>query len=283
MNKKEVYELVKNNPAMMYEPMPEYIRELFTVTTVDFLSECGLNFTRKHTGKMAGMQSVSTTCKVNAGCTAGINAALQLVDPGIDIRTADPARIKAAKKALRRYIKNNPTTDKVSICGFCFSDSQQDYQTSMIPTLSRNYDILNGGILHDDWIPVLNNLYFRGESFGDVGSWIAAANIIRIAAKNPAVHVTAWTKYVPFYRQAIAAGYAKPANLTLVKSVRYVNAMPDPDTDPDRDIVDIWFVVITPEFSAEFHIRITCGARACLACLKCYLRTGGRVIVEQLK
>lgn len=274
LTRKAAYEMVKANYTMMYKPMPKEIRELFPVVTMEIASEFGLHFTEKHNGKMSGMFSLSTTCKCNDICKARIQAAFEIAG----INTGDP------KKALRELIKSNPLATNISICGFCFSDSQQDYMTSMTAPLSRNFEILNNGVIHKDWLPVINALYFRGESFGDFASVNAVINFYNLARKNRNTHVTAWTKNINFFVAARDAGHKKPANFKLVYSSRFVNKQA---TIPEKadGLVNAIFTVYTKEYAAKHDIKINCGARSCLNCLRCYSGYGKdiKIINEELK
>ena len=263
LTKKYVYEALKNDYTLFYKAMPKEWKELFPVLTVDTLDECGFHFTTQHNGKMKGMESLSTTCKCNDICKARIAAAFKTA--GID--TADP------KKALREYVKRNPLATNISICGFCFSDSQQDYMTSMTTPSSRNHQILNNGIIHKDWIPTINALYFRGESFGDFASVNAVINFYNLARKNKGVNVTAWTKNINFFVKAREAGHKKPKNFKLVFSSRFIN---NPAVVPENatDLIDAVFTVYTEEYAKLQNVEINCGARACLSCLRCYTGFG---------
>lgn len=272
MTRKAAIEMVKADYKMLYQPMPKEFKELFPVITVELLSEMGLHFTLKHNGKMAGMQSLSTTCKCNEYCKTKIESALKAYKIiSDDYRTE-----------LRKAIKQDPLSTGFSICGFCFSDSQQDSMPGMDKPLIRNYEILNNGIIHKDWIPVLNALYFRGESFGDFGSVNAVINFYNLAKKNKAVHITAWTKNIWFFVAAKTAGYKKPNNFKVVLSSQYINR---PAMIPEKaiDLVNAVFTVYTKEYAEKYNITINCGARACLSCLRCYtLKENSVVYVNEL-
>jgi hypothetical protein len=222
---------------------------------------------------MSGMVSLSTTCKCNDICQARILEAFKAAN----VVSEDP------RKALKEYMQKNPLATNVSICGFCFSDSQQDYQSSMVEPLARNYEILNNGIIHKDWLPVVNNLYFRGESFGDFASVNAVINFFNLAKANKNVNFTAWTKNATFFKKAIAAGYKKPKNFRLVFSSRFVNRQAD-IPEGMEDIIDAVFTVYTKEYAKLHNITINCGARSCLNCLQCYKNFKGvKIINEELK
>lgn len=274
LTKKAAFAMVKADYTMMYKPMPADFKALFPVITLEIAENFGLHFTTKHTGKMSGMVSLSTTCKCGDICPARIKAAFD----EIGLAAAEDPRA-----ALREYIRENPLATNVSICGFCFSDSQQDYQKSMTIPLQRNFEILNGGIIHRDWIPVINSLYFRGESFGDFASVNAVVNFWNIAKANKDVHFTAWTKNATFFKQAIDAGHKKPRNFRLVYSSRYVNVQAEIPAGMES-FIDAVFTVYTKEYAEKYGIVINCGARSCLNCLRCYKGFKGvKVINEELK
>ena len=280
ITRKAVKEMLKNDYTMLYKPMPEEIKALFPVVTISDCSEYfGFHFTEKHNGKMDGFCGFSTTCKVNDLCIDRINFALRKVDSTIDVRTAEKARIKKAKKALRDYIEKNPHETSVCICGFCFSDAQQDYMTSMQDPLSRNFQIVNNGIIHNDWIPIINNLFFRFESFGDFASINAVLNCVNIIKKNPLVNFGVWSKNTKYFSLAFRM-VEKPKNMHFGKSSIFVNRV-TPLTEEEKTYVDFVFTVYTKVFAEENGITINCGARACLTCLKCYTSHKGIIYINE--
>ena len=90
----------------------------------------GLHFTTNHSGKMAGMVSISTSVTTNERCKK--NAAI----PG-------------------------------SICEKCFAAKQMKMYKNMEAPMVENQRILTSDILPMEKLPTINNLYFRFESFGD--------------------------------------------------------------------------------------------------------------------
>lgn len=278
LTKKACRKMMLEDYTRFYAPMPEDWKKLFPVMTVAELEEMGLHFTVNHQGKMAGMISLSTTCKCNDLCIARIASTFSK----FGFVAADKATAAEAKKFLRDYIASHPLATDICICGFCFSDTLQDRQESMKEPLSRNYEILNNGIIHPDWIPTLNALYFRGESFGDFRTVNAVVNFYRIAEKNRGTHCTAWTKNLVFFRKAEEAGYKRPDNFKLILSAHYINARPEVKPE-NTHLVDAVFTVYTPEYAELHNITINCGARACLACLRCYtLESGNIMYVNEL-
>ena len=271
MKKADIIKLVKNNPEMFYNPMPEFIKEKFPVITMDILDQFGLHFTTKHTGKMAGMYSVSTSCKCNKHCIERIKKAYETlgIDPG-------------NKAAVKKYLKNNPLSEIISICLLCFSDAQQDYMASMQKPLIHNHEILKNGIIHNDWIPVINALYFRIESFGDFDNLNQVINVYNICRKNPLVQFTGWTKNLVYFYNADKAGINKPANFKLVFSSQFINKVAMVP-ESCKHLVNLVFTVYTKEYSEKYGIKINCGARSCITCLKCYTGENIHYINELLK
>ena len=277
LTKKAAYEMVKADYTMFYRPMPEEMKKLFPVITVKVLENMGFHFTVNHTGKMDGMTSLSTTCKCNEHCIKRIAKAYADLD-------IDTSNMQEARAAIKKYIKENPLAENICICALCFSDSQQDMQETMQQPLKRNYEIMNNGIIHDDWIPVLNVLYLRGESFGDFNSKNAAINIFKIVSKNEKTDCTTWSKNPVYFYEAEQAGYKKPRNFKLNYSSPYINKVAKIPEQYEH-LIDGVFTVFTEEYAALHNIVINCGARACLSCLRCYVGFDGKIkyINELLK
>lgn len=273
LSKKAIAQAVKADYTLLYAPMPETWRKFYPVLTVSDLDEMGLHFTVNHTGKMSGMVSLSTTCKCGL-CPNRVKSAFENLGIPYDSK-------KDALSMLKDFLEENPYRTDVSICGFCFSDTLQDRQKTMTPNLEHNFEILNNGIIHDDWIPVLNCLFFRGESFGDFNSHFAVINFYKIAAKNPVVNVTAWTKNLVFFARAEKMGYKKPENFKLIMSSQYINVQA---VIPEsmKHLVDAVFTVYTAKYAEKYGIVINCGARACLSCLRCYTNFDGVKYVNEL-
>ena len=202
----------------------------------------GLHFTTKHTGKMAGMASISTAVTTNERCKK--NAAI----PG-------------------------------SICSLCYAAKQMKFYPSMEKPMVENQRILTSDILPMEKLPMINNIYFRFESFGDLNNHIQVINYFQICYKNPAVKFALWTKNPDYIAEAIAAGYEKPDNLNIVLSSLFVNK----ERKNPFPFVDKVFTVYDPEHIEKENITINCGAKNCFACGLCYEKNGVSIINEKLK
>ena len=142
-----------------------------------------LHITEKHTGKMKGMQSLSTSCRTNPYC-------------------AEHAKVEG------------------SICRECYANTMLKMWKNLDACAERNAEILKSGIIPDDELPVINVQYFRFESFGDLINTTQVINYFNICKKNPNVKFALWTKN-PFLITPVAD--QKPDNLQIVISSLYLN------------------------------------------------------------
>lgn len=202
----------------------------------------GLHFTVNHTGKMAGMVSISTAVTTNARCAK--NAQI----PG-------------------------------SICQKCFAAKQMKIFPSMEKPMVENQRILTSEILPPEKLPIINHLYFRFESFGDLNNATQVINYFNICRKNPRVKFALWTKNPDYIAAAIRAGHEKPENLNIVLSSLFLNK----ERKTRYNFVDKVFTVYDPQHIEENNVNINCGARNCFSCGLCYEKNGVTSIREKLK
>lgn len=202
----------------------------------------GLHFTTKHTGKMEGMASISTSVTTNERC-------------------AKNAQIKG------------------SICEKCFAAKQMRVFPSMEKPMVENQRILTSEILPMEKLPMINNIYFRFESFGDLNNATQAKNYFNICYKNPKVKFALWTKNPDYIAEAIRDGYEKPGNLNIVLSSLFINK----ERKNPFPFVDKVFTVYDADYIESENIEINCGAKNCFTCGLCYEKNGVAVINEKLK
>ena len=230
--------------AMLYRAKKDMALKFDEVVCMQNATQnCGLHFTLNHTGKMCGMFSLSTSCKCNERCMRN-------------------AQIEG------------------SICQYCFAMRQMDYQTSMCEPLAQNYRILTSEIIDWDDLPIINALYFRFESFGDVANVTQAINYMHIIQKNPNVFFAWWSKNMDIINQMFKeTGYEKPDNVNFIQSSLFVNK----SIRPQYWFVDKVFTVFDKETIAERGILINCGARSCLKCGLCYCKNNIVYVNEEKK
>lgn len=207
----------------------------------------------KHSGKMAGIPSISTSCILNARCQKRVNC------------------------------------DK-SICNNCFAHSYMKFRKELREALERNFNILTERILTKEEITALNiNVcFFRFESFGDLNNNIQLINYINICKNYKNTRFALWTKNIDILLSVFSQKkYRKPRNLSLIISSPLLNvAFPKSFVEKVNAIVciDVVFTVYTKDFAEKNNITINCGAKHCLSCLQCYKGHKETIYInEQLK
>ncbi len=221
---------------------------MLTVTSGVFRDRTGIHICTKHTAKMKGMWSLSTTPR-NPLCEA------------------------------RSKIEG-------SICSKCYSDRMMNTYSDLEKCLTHNAEILNNRELSEEEIPKIGNKLglFRFESFGDVTSKIQVLNYFHIAEANARIKCALWTKNPWIIQEAMQEFHLeKPKNLVIIGSSYFIN---EPMTEyyKQYDFIDYIFTVYDQETIDSEHVDINCGGRSCAYCRKCYTKThDGYEIREKLK
>ena len=193
----------------------------------------------KHSGKMDGIPSISTSCILNARCQK---------------------RVSCNK----------------SVCHNCFAHSYMKFRKELREALERNFHILTEKILTKEEIIALNinSSFFRFESFGDLNNDIQLINYVNICKHYKYTRFALWTKNVDILLSVFSQKrYRKPRNLSLIVSSPLLNvAFPLSFMEKVNKVVhiDAVFTVYTKEFATNHNIVINCGAKHCLSCLQCY-------------
>lgn len=175
------------------------------------------------------------------------------------------------------------------ICQYCYAHNQQAYQTGL-----KEHNILNGILLRNVLIPVkaFKKLvivfpYLRIESFGDVQNVIQARNYIRIIKAFPRKRCAIWSKNIEIWHKAFLEEGGKPANTTFVVSSPYLNQPIAETILESYPEIDHIFTVYTKSYAKKHNIKINCGGRKCLECIKrrinCYFQNTELYINELRK
>ena len=146
----------------------------------------GVHYTTNHTGKMNGLQSLSTSVAVNPHC-------------------------------IKRQANGN------SICAHCFAAVMMKRYDGLNKATERNAEILTASVLPVEVLPLIPVKYFRFEAFGDLINVNQVINYFNIAKKNPETLCALWTKNPHIVAKAIELGHDKPANLQIVLSSPIIN------------------------------------------------------------
>lgn len=201
--------------------------------------------TRNHSGKMEGIQSLSTSVLLNPQC------------------------------------KKNAEIEN-SVCSHCYASKYAEMRKALSGKLASNTELLTADVLPLEALPVITCLYFRFEAFGDLMNAVQVVNYFNIAKKNPAVNFALWTKNPQFIAEAIKNGAEKPDNLNIVYSSLFLNEPAEAITKK-YSFIDKVFTVYDPATIEAENIEINCGSLHCMNCLKCYLKNDITVINEKLK
>lgn len=159
-----------------------------------------------------------------------------------------------------------------AICKYCYADSLTKQRDGLKNKLRRIHAIMTTIELCRDDIPALDNetyKYFRLEAFGDLNNVIQVKNYNLIAACNPDVNFTLWTKNPGIIQAAIDDGMQLPKNLVIGLSSLYLNK-PELDKARRYSFIRFLFTVYDDGFISEHNITINCGARHCITCGVCY-------------
>lgn len=217
------------------------VREKF-LTVAEAEKATGVHYTVNHSGKMEGMQSLSTSCLCN------------------------------------KYCKNRSINSDL-VCSHCYAQRQMKMYKNLNACLERNTKILTGRILKEAEIPMINASFFRFESFGDLINVTQVINYFHICKKNKYVHFALWTKNPWIIEEALDASERKPSNLQII----YSNPCINDQADPGYDFIDKIFTVYDKDYISAHDVSINCGAKNCLTCHKCYVRSKTKYINEKLK
>lgn len=201
-------------------------------------------FTTKHTGKMEGLISLSTTSAKNTFC-------------------------------------QKMKTCKGSICQFCYTEKGFLKNVKNSKKLIDNYNLLTTSTL--DWkndvknIDELNNYQqIRLESFGELENDLQLQNYLALASAFPNTTFTLWTKRTDLIKKNITT-QNKPKNLILIVSSPTLNK-PASLVGLSK-VVDKVFTV----YEKGKHKNINCGKAKCATCKLCYTHNKTRYINEELK
>lgn len=205
------------------------------------------SFCTAHTGKMQGMQSVSTSCIANKYCDA------------------------------RRKVSG-------TVCEKCYAAAMMKQYNALSEKLLINTLFYNRYKLEKADIPTITVPYFRFEAFGDIQTELQLQNYYTIARKNSHVRFALWTKndflldLIPVKPRNVIAIYSEPV-INKEWTVSQFELF-----QKYHKNIDKVFIVFDKEYTSQYGTNINCGARSCFTCRKCYSKKrDNRIIRELLK
>lgn len=197
-------------------------------------------------GKMEGMNSISTSVLLNKRC---------------------------AKNALIPG----------SICSSCYAMRYAGFRSALRRKLELNTLLYSYVVVPIEYLPTINDLYFRLESFGDLNNEIQVINYFNVCRKNQNTTFAQWSKNPDYIDAAInQMNQEKPGNIIIIYSSILKNVC-NMGIFKKYGFIDKIFTVYTGDYITRENIEINCGARHCMGCLQCYKKNGITVINEKLK
>ena len=177
-----------------------------------------------------------------------------------------------------------------AICQYCYADSLTKQRYFLKMKLIRIMAIFTNVELKACDIPVIDAAifpFFRFEAFGDLNNTLQFKNYNLIAAVNPGVNFTIWSKNPGIIQACINDGLQLANNLIIGLSSLYLNT-PEIEKAKKYTFVRFLFTVYDDEYIKTHNIVINCGARHCLTCGICYKylhenNTGLYIINERKK
>lgn len=160
----------------------------------EFKEKYGVHITTGHTGKMEGINSLSTSVLLNPICQ---------------------------KRAQ----------DKESICSKCFAEKIANARKELRGCLAKNTEVLTSQVIPVKEWPILNQAIFRLESFGDLNNTTQFRNYMNFARRNPRTTFALWTKNAHIVDTVFAEGEKKPRNMIIILSSPHLNVPRAPRYD----------------------------------------------------
>ena len=170
--------------------------------------------------------------------------------------------------------------NKKTICNKCYADRQLTMYKQLAPCLIYNTLLLKYTKLAARQLPVINDLYFRFESFSDIQNIQHLENLYKIAKYNKYTNFALWTKNYKIVKQLKA-----PQNVNIILSSIFLNAC----------ILDEYNAAKIKESTGAKHIKIftvydkkhiksvsqNCQ-KSCINCLKCYKKHDVTMFINEL-
>lgn len=172
-------------------------------------------------------------------------------------------------------LKDNPKT----ICYHCYVDNAMKRYPQLSLAMIYNTLLLKYTKLSKRQLPIINDLYFRFESFSDLQNQQHLQNLYAIAKANPKTQFALWTKNFTLLWKEKA-----PKNVNLILSNPFLNEdLPSADLliKTTKARTGAKNVKIFSVYDEE-HMQNQNCAKQCNTCLKCYKRNDKTEYISEL-
>lgn len=202
-----------------------------------------------HSGKLAGIDSISTDRRKNKNC--------------------------------EKYRKCSG-----SICQNCYV-SNHEYKSNLMRKLAKNHTFYTTYELRPEDVPYWITKYGRFESFADLNNELQFKNYCLIAECNPQSQFAIWTKNPWIIKSAIEKyNLTIPENMNIGYSSIIKNRMTNIEKIKKAyPFITFIFTVYDKDYAKKHNIKINCGSRDCIKCGLCYEKHDRNcvLIVNELK
>lgn len=171
--------------------------------------------------------------------------------------------------------------NKATICNHCYVDKAFMRYPQLSMAMIYNTLLLKYTKLKDRQIPIINDLYFRFESFSDLQNLNHLQNLYKIAKKNPRTQFALWTKNIKLILSEKA-----PKNVNLILSSPILNEclpMAQSIIDKVKRETNCKHVKVFSVYDDEHidSVGQNCQ-KACITCLKCYKKQDKTTLINEL-
>lgn len=240
------------------------------------------------------LQKIKEQNAKNKNCVAACDDALMLANDILQNKSTKKYLLKITKHSGKMKNINSLSTYKLvcdtclklkanqkTICFNCYADNTLAMYKQLAPCLIYNTLLLKYTKLHARQIPVINDLYFRFESFSDLQNEQHLLNLYAIARKNPFTRFALWTK-----NYKLLIHHKTPRNVNIILSSPFLN-------------IPLWsfktlseilknkcgaknIKVFTVYDKEKYKNVLQNCAKSCASCLKCYKKNDKTIFINEL-
>lgn len=171
--------------------------------------------------------------------------------------------------------------NKKTICFHCYADKQLTIYKQLAPALIYNTLLLKYTKLNARQIPVINDLYFRFESFSDLQNEQHLINLYNIAKHNPQTSFALWSKNYKLLTQQ-----KTPKNIIIVLSSPFLNMRLwsfNTLCDILKNKCNAKNIKLFTVYDKEQIKNMDQNClKNCVTCLKCYKKTDKTTYINEL-
>lgn len=239
------------------------------------------------------LQTIKTNNLYNSVCVTACDDALKVADALLNNKPTKNYLLKITKHGGKMQGINSLSTyklvcdtclslkdNKKTICSHCYADKQLTIYKQLAPCLIYNTLLLKYTKLHARQLPIINDLYFRFESFSDLQNIQHLQNLYRIAKYNSNTQFALWSKNIKLLSQIKA-----PKNVNIIISNYFLNSciFDEYTTSKLKAATGAKHVKIFTVYDKKHIASVSQNCqKKCLSCLKCYKKHDVTMFINEL-